>query len=40
MRCDLFEIAPQVRYTEADLNWNDAKSRSSVEMKDEKSPLP
>lgn len=35
VRGDLFEIAPQVRYTEADLNWNDAKSRSSVEMKDE-----
>lgn len=30
----LFEIAPEVRYTNADLNWHDAKSRSSLEMKD------
>ena len=32
---DLFEIAPEVPYTEADLDWHDAASRSSVEMKDE-----
>ena len=32
---DLFEIAPEVPYTEADLDWRDAASRSSVEMKDE-----
>lgn len=31
---DLFEIRPQVPYTGADLNWNDPRSRSSVEMKD------
>lgn len=31
---DLFEIAPQIPYTSADLNWEDKKSRSSVEMKD------
>lgn len=31
---DLFEIVPETRYTNADLNWHDAKSRSSVEMKD------
>ncbi len=31
---DLFEIAPTVPYTKADLNWNDPKSRSSVEMAD------
>lgn len=31
---DLFEIRPQVPYTSADLDWNDPKSRSSVEMKD------
>lgn len=31
---DLFEIRPQVPYTDADLNWNDPKSRSSVEMGD------
>lgn len=29
---DLFEIRPMVRYTEADLNWMDKTSRSSVEM--------
>ncbi len=32
---DLFEIEPAERYTSADLNWNDRKSRSSVEMNDE-----
>ena len=31
---DLFEIRPEVPYTSADLNWNDPKSRSSVEMND------
>ena len=31
---DLHEIRPEVPYTEADLNWMDKKSRSSVEMKD------
>ena len=29
---DLFEIRPEQPYTPADLNWNDKKSRSSVEM--------
>ena len=29
---DLYEIAPKVPYTTADLNWMDKKSRSSVEM--------
>ena len=29
---DLYEIKPAVRYTSADLNWMDKKSRSSVEM--------
>ena len=33
---DLFEIKPEVAYTEADLNWMDKKSRSSVEMSDKK----
>lgn len=33
---DLFEIAPVPRYTNADLNWHDRKSRSSVEMADSK----
>ena len=31
---DLYEIQPEVPYTEADLNWMDKKSRSSVEMND------
>ena len=31
---DIFEICPEVPYTDADLNWNNPKSRSSVEMKD------
>ena len=31
---DLYEIAPEIPYTDADLNWMDKKSRSTVEMKD------
>lgn len=31
---DLYEIRPAVPYTNADLNWMDKKSRSSVEMSD------
>jgi putative NADPH-quinone reductase len=31
---DLYEIAPAQRYTRADLNWMDKKSRSTVEMND------
>ena len=31
---DLYEIKPAVPYTQADLNWMDKKSRSSVEMYD------
>ena len=31
---DLFEIVPEQIYTDADLNWQDQNSRSSVEMKD------
>ena len=31
---DLHEIAPAQPYTDADLNWMDKKSRSSVEMND------
>ena len=34
---DLFEIQPEVTYTSADLNWNDKRSRSTVEMNDESS---
>ena len=31
---DLYEIRPEVPYTDADLNWMDKKSRSSIEMSD------
>jgi flavodoxin len=31
---DLFEIKPKVLYTSADLDWNNPKSRSSLEMAD------
>ncbi len=31
---DLHEIQPEVPYTDADLDWRDPMSRSSVEMKD------
>ena len=31
---DSFEIVPEVKYERGDLNWNDPKSRSSVEMDD------
>jgi len=31
---DIFEIKPEVPYTDADLDWENNKSRSSVEMND------
>ena len=31
---DIYEIKPAVKYTSADLNWQDSNSRSSIEMKD------
>lgn len=31
---ELYEIAPAVAYTKADLDWRDKQSRSSVEMSD------
>ena len=34
---DLYEIKPAEPYTQADLNWMDKKSRSSVEMNDKSS---
>ena len=34
---DLYEIKPLKSYTNADLDWTNDKSRSSVEMKDHKS---
>ena len=34
---DLFEIVPEVPYTDADLDWHDSKSRTSREANDPKS---
>ena len=34
---ELYEIKPAVKYTSADLNWQDSNSRSSIEMKDKTS---
>lgn len=34
---DLYEIKPEKPYTPEDLNWNDKKSRSSLEMNDKTS---
>lgn len=34
MNADLWEIVPAEPYTEADLNWRDKQSRSSLEMSD------
>ena len=34
---DLHEIRPERPYTDADLNWNNQQSRSSLEMKDSSS---
>ena len=36
VKADLFEIEPKVPYTKPDLDWMNKKSRSSVEMSDEK----
>lgn len=36
---DLYEIKPAVPYTNADLNWQDKRSRSSIEMNDPSSRL-
>lgn len=33
---ELYTITPEKPYTDADLNWNDKKSRSSVEMNNPK----
>ncbi len=32
---DLFEIEPEKPYSNADLNWQDKKSRTTIEMNDE-----
>ena len=34
LSADLYEIVPQEPYTGADLNWNNSKSRTSIEMDD------
>lgn len=34
---DIFEIVPEVPYTDADLDWHDSKSRTSKEANDSKS---
>ena len=34
---NLYEIKPQVPYSRADLNWQDKRSRSSIEMNDKSS---
>ncbi len=31
---DIYEIVPKTLYTSSDLNWQDTKSRSTVEMRD------
>ena len=33
LQADLYEITPKERYIDADLDWRNAESRSSVEMK-------
>ena len=37
LHADLFEIKPEQPYTEADLNWQNKQSRSSIEMADKNS---
>ena len=37
LNCDTYEIKPTLPYTDADLNWMDKNSRSSVEMRDKSS---
>ena len=34
---EIYEIKPEVPYTDKDLNWNNTKSRTSVEMQDKNS---
>ena len=33
LNCDIYEIKPKTKYTTADLNWNDSKSRTTIECK-------
>ncbi len=39
LEAPIYEIQPKEKYTQADLNWNDPQSRSSLEMKN-KIPYP
>lgn len=34
-KSDIYEIKPAILYSEADLNWHDSKSRSSIEMNEQ-----
>lgn len=36
LNADLFEIVPEQKYTDADLNWTDKKSRTTLESNDKK----
>ena len=40
INADVYEIVPEVPYTNDDLNWKDENSRSSIEMKKDKSIRP
>lgn len=33
-KADLYKIEPKIPYTDADLDWNNRNSRSSIEMRD------
>ena len=33
LNCDIYEIKPKTPYTPQDLNWNDEKSRTTIECK-------
>ena len=37
LNADIYEITPKILYSDADLNWHDKNSRSSVEMRDKSS---
>lgn len=37
INADIYEIKPAVKYTDADLNWMDKNSRSTIEMQDHNS---
>ena len=37
LNCDIYQILPEKKYTSNDLNWNDEKSRSTLEQKDKNS---